>query len=682
MSKHGIFKGHRHAEEKSKRKLRLKCAGLFLIVLAIAVGAMLGGRWMNNDRQLPQGAMDNEILTLTAVDQDKIMITVHYEYGVPYEKLEAMIEEKFPEVDLVMLHDGTNGSAYALRQSLLNDVEMDLILSKNLLAVSDLAADCLVDFSSRESVGDYFLTALDSCIDKEGRLYCLPGPSDVYGVVYDRTMFREYGWKVPHSYSEFVALIDTINRSGLEAEETTDGNVRKVPVKALQPSLMYADAFQIVFNTFAYPLVYSGADNQKWLMEYQNGQGSMVGHMEPAAEVLKQIAADGVISAEDFGMRPRWRSQMMYSAHSTAMIFENQNAKSNNDDYVESVEERHEMGIFPFWISDEPDSDYLYAIPSYYIAVNRNAVEQNKEKGRLLMEIVDYLNQPDAQKQLVSGGMQISNVQGVQVQVDDFSRDIRETIAGHRIINNFYLAGKDSVGIVEWALRDGAAALLDGSVTTEEWLKSADNARDQFLSGVDVQQVYARSERTLTRLETVQLMADMYREAADTPIALAYSGYGSEGITGRIYEGEFTDDALNEISPSIPTYSNNCTIVCGTLTGRQIMDILSGLAGDDKGYVLASGLRVKYAPWNARGDRLLGCALPDGTVLAEDGEYKVAYIAGSLRTAEGGILEAPDETALPGEWNEYFVSWLERRNGVIKAPELTTELVWTGAQSP
>lgn len=79
---------------------------------------------------------------------------------------------------------------------------------------------------------------------------------------------------------------------------------------------------------------------------------------------------------------------------------------------------------------------------------------------------------------------------------------------------------------------------------------------------------------------------------------------------------------------------------------------------------------------------LLVCAPPDGTVLAEDVEYKVAYIAGSLRTAEGGILEAPDETALPGEWNEHFVSWLERRNGVIKAPKLTTELVWTGAQSP
>lgn len=122
---------------------------------------------------------------------------------------------------------------------------------------------------------------------------------------------------------------------------------------------------------------------------------------------------------------------MMYSAHSTAMIFGNQKAKFNNDDHVESVEERHETGIFPLWISDEPDSDYIYAIPSYYIAVNRNVVEQNREKGRLLMEIVYYLNRPDAQKQMVSGGMQISNVQGVQV--DDFSRDIRETIAGYHI---------------------------------------------------------------------------------------------------------------------------------------------------------------------------------------------------------------------------------------------------------
>lgn len=682
MSNQSGFHMDRFGLGKNRRKPALICAVCCLLVLLLVVGVLGKNGWGNRGQSLPQGAMENEILTMTAVDQNKVMITVHYEYGVPYEELEEMIEEKIPEVDLVMVHDGTNGSAYALRQNLLNNAEMDLILSKNLRAVSDLAADCLVDFSSRESVGNYFLTALDSCIDREGRLYCLPGPSDVYGVVYDRTMFCENGWEIPHSYSEFVALIDLINRSGLTADENADGNVRKVQVKALQPSLMYADAFQIVFNTFAYPLVYSGADNQQWLMDYQNGQGSMVGHMEPAAEMLKHLAADGVISSEDFQVRPRWRSQMMYSAHSTAMIFENQNAKLNNVDYVDSSEDRHELGIFPFWISDEPDGDYLYAIPSYYIAVNRAAAKQSEEKERLLMEIIDYLNQPEAQKRLVSGGMQISNVQGVPVEVDNFSREIRETIEEHRIIQNFFLTGTDSVGVVEWTLRDGAAAFLEGDMTTEQWLRTADSARDSFLNGENVQNVYGTANCTLTRLETVQLMADMYREVTGAPIALAYSGYGSEGITGRIYEGELTDEALNGISPVIPINSNDCSIVCGTLTGRQIMDILSGLAGgEDKGYTLTSGLQVRFAPWNAPGERLLGCTLQDGTMLKVDETYRVAYLSGSLRTAQGGILVAPDETTVPGEWKEHFINWLERRDGEIDAPELTTKLVWTTEQS-
>ena len=646
------------------------------VLLMLAIGAGVVGGRPKAGQPLPQGAMEDEILTMEAVDPDRTMITVHYEYGVPYGKLEAMIEERFPEAELVMLHDGTNGSAQVLRQNLIHGVEADLIFSRNLPAVSDLAADYLVDFSSRESVGNYYLTALDACIDGDGRLYCLPGPSDVYGVVYDRTMFQENGWSTPHSYTEFVALIDRINRAGLTAQENLDGQTRTVTVKALQPALMFADAFQIVFNTFAYPLVYSGADNQRWLVNYQEGRESMVGHMEPAAEMLKRLAEDGVLSTEDFGVRPRWRSQMLYASHSTAMIFENQNARFSNGDFAGSTQEPHEMGMFPFWISDAPDGDYLYAIPGYYIAVNRAAVEQGGERARLAMEIVDYLNQPEAQNRLVSGGMQISNVQGVQIQTDDFSREIRGTIEEHRIIQNFYLAGKDSVGVVEWALRDGAAALLAGDMTTEEWLRSADDARDRFLSGERVQEVFGRAECTLTRFETVQMMADVYRAATGAPIALAYSGYGSEGITGRVYQGEITEETLECISPTVPTSASECRIVSGTMTGGQIMDALSG-AADGAGYVLASGLQVKFAPWNAPGERLIECALPDGSALEPDRTYRVAYLSGSIRTTDGEVFAAPDETAVAQGWRECFLDWLERQNGVISAPEPTTELIWT-----
>lgn len=663
------------ANGKARKHKRI-LAGLFAFFL---VCFCFGGCTIfKTEQPLPKGAAKNEILTMTAVDQSKTLITAYYEYGVPYQELEAMIEAAFPEVDLVMVHLGVNDAAYALRQGLQNNTEIDLVFSKNLPSVSDIAGELFVDLSSQEFAGNYFSSALNNCADREGRLYCLPGPSDVYGVVYDRTLFQENGWEVPHSYSEFVALVDEINRAGLTVSESTDGASQTVEVKAIQPALMYADAFQIVFNTFAYPAVYSGAANQQWLMDYQDGRGSMIGHMEPAAERLKALAQDGVISAEDFEVRPRWRSEMLYTTHSTAMIFENQNAYSNNMDYVEDAEKRHEVGIFPFWTSDEPDSDYLYAITSYYMAINRAVAEQSEEKGRLLLEILDFLSQPDAQKRLVSGGMRISNVQGVPIAINDFSREVQKTIEEQHIIHNFFLAGTDGVGVVEWALRDNAALLLEGKMNTEEWLRAADEARDDFLQGTPTQKTYGIAERTFTKLETVQLMGDMYREATGAPIALVFSGYGSDGVTGRIYSGAITEETLNDISPIVPTSQDECGIACGMLSGKQIMDILSGLGyAQSHEYVLASGLQVRFAPWHAPGERLLGCSLMDGTALDPAKMYLVAYFSGSLKNAQGDALIVSDEKILPECWEEIFLDWLEQHDGILHVPEITTELIWT-----
>ena len=194
-------------------------------------------------------------------------------------------------------------------------------------------------------VNNYYLTALDTCVLQDGGLYYLPGPSDVYGVIYNKTMFEENGWQVPHSYSEFVDLIHTIDNSGLTAVEKFDGE-EEVPLRAVRPSLYFSDAFQLLVHSFAYDKVFAGKDNLKWLTDYQHGEGSMVGHMEPYADTVKKLVDDGILRLEDWDFKPRFRSDMMYIYHSTAMVFETQSAYDNN---IQSAgDEADEIGMLPF----------------------------------------------------------------------------------------------------------------------------------------------------------------------------------------------------------------------------------------------------------------------------------------------------------------------------------------------
>lgn len=411
----------------------------------------------------------------------------------------------------------------------------------------------------------------------------------------------------------------------------------------------------------------------------------MVGHMEPAVDTLKRLMEDGIFSVDDFTVKPRDRSRMLYHDHTTAMIFENQNAFISNIDYEQDETVRHEMGIFPFWTSDEPDSDYLYAIPSYYMAVSRAAAGESKEKKELLLSIMEYLSEPEIQEKLVDGGMQISSVKNVPIVENDFSQAVRETIAQGRIIGTFSYAGVDGNQTVEWVLRDTACELLEGNLSVQEWLAGADAARDTYLSGESDDTVYGKSERSFTKLETAQLVGDMYRHETGAEIALVYVGEGNEGVTGFLYQGDITDKTLRCFSPSRVTGTDSVGIATGTLTGQQIMDFLSGREEKDaegsNRHIVASGLQVEFAPWEEPGKRLISCRLPDGKALDPGGEYRVAYFAGSLKKNEenaNGDTDtlAADEEILAGTWEEHFISWLTDIGGVVKEAPLTTKLVW------
>lgn len=632
---------------------------------------------------LPQGAAENEILTMKPVDQNKTMITVHYEYGFTYNEFEELIENQFPDVDIVMVHDGSNSPAFPLRQGLINGVERDLILTRSAPAVSDIAPEYLLDLSNQEFVGNYYLTSLDACTNQDGKLYYLPGPSDIYGVIYDRTMFEKQGWQIPHSYSEFVQLIDTINNSGLTAVEKHGGEEIVVSYKALQPSIKFPDAFQIVFNTFVYDTVYRGADNLQWLVDYRNGNSSMIGHMEPAAEILLRLFEDGILSIEDWTVRPYTRSQMMYEWHSAAMIFENQNAYMTNMD-MSPEGEWHEVGMLPFWTSDNPDSDYLYSIPSYYIAVNKAAAEESDEKKQLLLDIVAFLSTPEVQQALVHEGIQISNVRGVPIVTDNFSEEIIDTITEGRIISNFFFFYSDDQKTVEKMMHSTVDELVSGTISVEEWLLAADEVRDNYLGGVyEASEVYGKAERTLTRMEAALVVGDMYRHVTGAQIALVYAGRNADGVNGFLYEGDITEDSLYYISPDRQSDPETSGIAIGTLTGQQIMDILAGNPDIDEAYqeahMVTSGLLVEYAPWKKSGEHLISCTLLDGTPLDPQGEYQVAYFSGTLmnpHAKEDEALVISDEIILEGTWKEYFITYLEDLKGELKAPEMTTELVW------
>ena len=61
-------------------------------------------------------------------------------------------------------------------------------------------------------------------IARDGKLYYLPGPAQVRGIVYNKTLFEEKGWKVPNDFNSFIALCRTIEASGIRSIQLGFGN--------------------------------------------------------------------------------------------------------------------------------------------------------------------------------------------------------------------------------------------------------------------------------------------------------------------------------------------------------------------------------------------------------------------------------------------------------------------------
>jgi ABC-type glycerol-3-phosphate transport system substrate-binding protein len=670
--------------------------GIGTAIIAMSMILSLVGCGSTNDTTAStalKGAYENEILTTTAVDQDKTMITIRVENNVAQScDLEAVLEEQFPNVDIVLLHDGSVSSEYNIRADLVNGTGCDIILSRKMNVINDIAADYLLDLSAESFIDNYYISSVDSCAINYSKVYYLPGPSDIYGIVYDKTMFDENGWELPHSYSEFVELLNTIREADLKSTYTDEnGNKQTDTVVPIQPSMMYPDMFQIVFNTYGFNDVYQGSDNYRWLTDYQNGTGSLVGHMEPAVDKYKQLFEDGILSLNDWEVQPGTRSNMMYIYHTTAMVIESQNAMNYAKTFAESVSDKdvyHEVAMMPFWTSDKENSDYLYTIPNYFMAINKKSAEESDEKKSILLDILDYLSSVEGQQMLINGSPQISNVIGVEMDESAFTDAIRDTIERGQLIGNFYMATGENSKQVEKQLRSTTPDMIKGDMSVEDWLLAADQVRDDFLAGNLTQEtVYGQVETTLTKLESAYILAEMYQQLTGADIGIALGGAWSNGTNGHFYKGDITDSSLSCVTPNKESSSDDNpmadTIVTSTMTGAQILDILNndgkdieenGTVGEGRYYV-ASGLTVQFDPWASGSDRVISCKTADGKEIDAEATYQVAYFYGSL--PEGS--QSP-ETSLNQTWQESFLVWLDQQGGVIKAPTMTIELSYGEAK--
>ncbi|MDO4275560.1 MAG: extracellular solute-binding protein [Eubacteriales bacterium] len=130
-------------------------------------------------------------------------------------------QKKFNDThdDIYLTIDSPNEAMTILKTRFVKEDQPDIIgIGGDINYSNFLDSDMLMDISDFDGLADIKQAYLD--IDKnlefvpEEGTYAVPYMANAAGILYNREMFKENGWEIPKTWTEFIELLDTIQASG------------------------------------------------------------------------------------------------------------------------------------------------------------------------------------------------------------------------------------------------------------------------------------------------------------------------------------------------------------------------------------------------------------------------------------------------------------------------------------
>ena len=554
-----------------------------------------------------------DVLTQKETEEGRTQITVLVKHAFAINTFEKMVEEKFPNIDIVQVGNFSSdigAEEYSAR--LEHDDLTDIVMTWPLDVGREYWEDRLMDLSGMSFTSNYNTSMLNQ-VSNGGKLYYLPGPAQIRGIVYNKTLFKEKGWEVPHDYEGFIKLCQTIEASG---------------IRSLQLGFKNPEVFDTAFDGFAYASSFSTLQDAQWLNEYNNGKGSFGDQYSKAIDTFEDLSKAGVFKKSDLDVNYQEREKMIFNRQ-CAMIEDSVLVARMGHDYNGCTDE---FGLMPFF-NEAKDADWARLYMVCYIGLNKHLAESaNKEKFELVKQIMEYISTDEGQDALIgdTGGM-FSSLKGSSLPDVPEISDLVTTLKEGRFA--IFPEFRNAQG----TLRSCLADLLRGDITKTELIKKVDEANK---SAVDApkEEVLGTATKDFTFIETGNFMCDALAKKSGCEVALYLDNgkdglFNGKGITGRFYKGDVTMKDVERISSAFKNGSKG-ELLKITMKGKDLMKTLEESIvsrSNKKGwFYYFSGLKVDINPAAKIGNRIKKVTLADGTKLEDDKSYSIAIMDDSV----------------------------------------------------
>ena len=478
------------------------------------------------------------------------------------------IHEQFPDQDIEFIIGNNDTDLYSYFKE---HGELPDIMTVRRFSGTD-AQDLqpyLMDFASYDVVSKYYSYAVEYYKDTDNEIQWLPICALPQTIIANKTLFDQYGIKVPENYEEYVQVCQQFYDKG---------------IKPYSMDLAEDWSNQEIIQAAAIG-EFTSLDGIEWRNEAETSAGEIKFDdvlWKRIFSETSQFLKDSHFSKEDINVNVNAGTQMFVEGKS-AMFHGQPRDMQKFQDQMDA-----ELIRIPYF-SQTSDSSFVYMFPSLNIAFNKE-LEKNQEKLDTALDVLDCMISEQGQKLIADGSGVISfntdvpsmmqNVPGLEEEIKDTSIYIR------------YSAQKSFDASLE-----AVHGLLSGKMDEMQAynaFRSAMNSKDsKEKSTVNFENEYSISLNDKSGRDAASSILTTIREENDAQLALTPYYY----YTSSIYKGECTSSRVG-----LMTAKNSDTpLYLVKLNGEQVYELVKKYLteADENFYVttkyelpIASGMKI------------------------------------------------------------------------------------------
>ncbi len=544
----------------------------------------------------PSGSGDAEAVALN-------LLEVNNNY---FRNFTQAVKSSAPDMPLnIEYYCGSNPTGY-IRQKLMSQDPPDIVYFSSTPS-AEFQQKYLLDLSEYDFLKNYNLSLVNQR-DVGGAVYTVPANYSIICMMYNKTLFNEYGWEVPTTHSELVSLCRQIRREEPELIPITHAG-------------SMAGTYWRLIGEIAQCGFLSTQDGMLWQEKFAAGEASF---------------------EEGFGDTINKLQELIDAA-----AFDIADKEAKNNDVTDNLLNRRAamsfmIGGFPYLVTNLKDCEdeiggipYLGDTPEQQflnVSVNNVGVSKklsepgNEKKLEAVLKVMEYLSTEEGQKAMHVAVTDVSPLAG-SVPSEEFPpyKDVWDVFNSGSAAP-YILEGYEDIWVE-------AGTFVKNELFTSGSLDGLSGKMDELhklaLEKGSAPVHVATVSEDLTHLQTVQLMADLLRNAGGDVAVVSDGGVingvpNANGVSGRLFAGELDHDSYNTCIPG----SYGKTLVKLTLTGEELFRLLENgrtVTDEDKSAVFDyywAGLDAVM-----ENGKIISAVLSDGRSVEKDGKYQVIISA-------------------------------------------------------